>query len=87
VNNELPYLSSKGVGYHIPQAGLKIEDGKLLANAPFIGGEIHYTFSEETPTKEDALWSEPVAIPEDVKVISARYFYDGRESVTTTLRR
>ena len=26
-------------------------------------------------------------IPDDVKVVSARYFYDGRESVTTTLRR
>ena len=87
VNNELPYLSSKGVAYHIPQPGLKIEDGKLLANAPFLGGEIRYNFGEETPTKESALWSEPVAIPEDVKVISARYFYDGRESVTTTLRR
>ena len=87
VNNELPYLSSKGVQYHIPQAGLKIEDGKLVANAPFCGGEIRYNFGEETPTKESTLWSEPVAIPEDVKVISARYFYDGRESVTTTLRR
>lgn len=87
VNNELPYLSSKGVAYHIPQPGLKIEDGKLVANAPFLGGEIRYNFGEETPTKESALWSAPVAIPEDVKVVSARYFYDGRESVTTTLRR
>ena len=87
VNSELPYMSSLGIGYHIPQPGLKIVDGKLVANAPYCGGEIHYTFGEDTPTKKDALWSEPVAIPEDVKVISARYFYDGRESVTTTLRR
>lgn len=87
VNKELPYLSSKKVGYHIAQPGLKIVDGKLEANAPFLGGEIHYTFGEGTPTKKDALWSEPVAVPEDVKVISARYFYDGRQSVTTTLRR
>ena len=87
VNNELPYLSKLGIEYHIAQPGLKIEDGKLVANAPYIGGEIRYNFSEETPTKESTLWSEPVAIPEEVKVISARYFYDGRESVTTTLRR
>ena len=87
VNNELPYLSKLGIEYHIAQPGLKIEDGKLVANAPYIGGEIRYNFGEETPTKESTLWSEPVAIPEEVKVISARYFYDGRESVTTTLRR
>ena len=87
VNHELPYLSTLKVGYHIAQPGLKIEDGKLVANAPYLGGEIRYNFGEETPTKESTLWSEPVAIPEDVKVISARYFYDGRESVTTTLRR
>ena len=87
VNNELPYLSKLGIEYHIAQPGLKIENGKLVANAPYIGGEIRYIFGEETPTKESTLWSEPVAIPEEVKVISARYFYDGRESVTTTLRR
>ena len=87
VNNELPYLSKLGIEYHIAQPGLKIENGKLVANAPYIGGEIRYNFGEETPTKESTLWSEPVAIPEEVKVISARYFYDGRESVTTTLRR
>ena len=87
VNNELPYLSKLGIEYHIAQPGLKIEDGKLVANAPYIGGEIRYIFGEETPTKESTLWSEPIAIPEDVKVISARYFYDGRESVTTTLIR
>ena len=87
VNHELPYLSKLGVEYHIAQPGLKIVDGKLVANAPYLGGEIRYNFGEETPTKESTLWSEPVAIPEEVKVISARYFYDGRESVTTTLRR
>ena len=87
LNHELPYLSTLDVEYHIAQPGLKIVGGKLVANAPYIGGEIRYNFGEETPTKESTLWSEPVAIPEDVKVISARYFYDGRESVTTTLRR
>ena len=87
VNNELPYLEGCDVEYHIPQPGLKIVDGKLLANAPYSGGEIRYNFGEETPTRKSTLWSEPIAIPEDVKVISARYFKDGRESVTTTLRR
>ncbi|MBE6198383.1 MAG: hypothetical protein E7141_06895 [Rikenellaceae bacterium] len=87
VYNELPYLESRGVKYHIAQPGLKIEDGKLIANAPFEGGEIRYTLSEETPTTKSTLWSEPIEIADDVKVISARYFKNGRESVTTTLRR
>ena len=87
VNNELPSLERRGVEYHIPQPGLKIENGKLIANAPFKGGEIRYTLSEQTPTSKSALWSAPVEISDDVKVISARYFKDGRESVTTTLRR
>lgn len=87
VNNELPSLERRGVAYHIPQPGLKIENGKLIANAPFKGGEIRYTLSEQTPTSKSALWSAPVEISDDVKVISARYFKDGRESVTTTLRR
>lgn len=87
VNYELPYLERQGVEYHIPQPGLKFEDGKLVANAPYKGGEIRYTLGEETPTAQSTLWSEPVEISDDVKVVSARYFYDGRESVTTTLRR
>ena len=73
--------------YHIPQPGLKIENGMLVANEPFKGGEVRYTFGEQRPSKQSALWSEPVAVPEEVTVISARYFYAGRESVTTTLRR
>lgn len=87
VNNELPCLERRGVKYHIPQPGLKIEDGKLIANAPFKGGEIRYTLNEQTPTAKSALWSAPIEIADDVKVISARYFKDGRQSVTTTLRR
>lgn len=87
VNNELPYIKSRGIKYYIPQPGLKIENGKLVANAPYKGGEIRYNFGEATPTKESTLWSEPIEIPADVKVVSARYFVDGRESVTTTLRR
>ena len=87
VNNELPYIQSRGIKYYIPQPGLKIVDGKLLANAPYNGGEIRYNFGEETPTTKSTLWSEPIEIPEEVKVISARYFKDGRESATTTLKR
>ena len=87
VNNELPYIQSRGINHHIPQPGLKIEDGKLVANAPYKGGEIRYNFGEATPTMESTLWSEPIEISDDVKVISARYFIDGRASVTTTLRR
>ena len=87
VNNELSYLDSREVQYHIPQPGLKIENGMLVANEPFKGGEVRYTFGEQRPSKQSALWSEPVAVPEEVTVISARYFYAGRESVTTTLRR
>ena len=87
VNNELPILESRGIQYHIPQPGLKIENGKLIANAPFKGGEIRYNIGEETPTMKSTLWSEPIEISDDIKVISARYFKDGRESVTTTLRR
>lgn len=87
VNNELPYLESYNVEYHIPQPGLKFENGKLFANAPYKGGEIRYTLGEETPTTKSTLWSEPIEIGDDVKVVSARYFYNGRESVTTTLRR
>lgn len=87
VNNELPYIKSRGIKYYIPQPGLKIVDGKLVANAPYKGGEIRYNFGEATPTKESTLWSEPIEIPADVKVVSARYFVDDRESVTTTLRR
>jgi hexosaminidase len=87
INNELPHLQRCGVAFHIPQPGLKIEDGKLIANAPYKGGEIRYTLDEQTPTAKSALWSAPIEISDDVKVVSARYFYDGRESVTTTLRR
>ena len=87
VNNELPYIQSCGIKHHIPQPGLKIEDGKLVANAPYKDGEIRYNFGEATPTMESTLWSEPIEISEDVKVISARYFINGRASVTTTLRR
>lgn len=57
-----------GVGYYIPPAGAKIEDGKLFANTRFPGLTIRYTLDGSEPTNESAEYIEPVDVNGDVRI-------------------
>ncbi len=57
-----------GVGYYIPPAGAKIEDGKLFANTRFPGLTIRYTLDGSEPTDESAEYTEPVEVNGDVRI-------------------
>ena len=84
-SRELPLLDRMGYTFRIGQPGLKIEDGKLLANAIYPGVDIRYTLDGSEPDQMSPRWTEPVALTTVPPVIKARAYYLGRESVTTYL--
>lgn len=84
--SELPRLSRKGAKFHVNQPGIIVEDGILKANTCYPGIEVRYTLDGSEPDSSSPLWTEPVAVG-DEKLIKARAYYLGRESVTTFLFR
>ena len=57
-----------GVGYYIPPAGAKIEDGKLFANTRFPGLTIRYTLDGSEPTANSAEYTGPIEVNGDVRL-------------------
>ena len=82
---ELPQLAKRGANFHIGQPGIIAKDGKLLANKQYPGVVIRYTFDGSNPTANSPEWTAPVAIPEGTKLVKAKAFYLGKESVATFL--
>lgn len=83
--HELPFLSQRGVNFHMRQPGVKEEGGKILMNSPYEGAEIRYTFDGTDPDSKSALYTGPVTAPEGTKQVRARLYYLGKESVSTML--
>lgn len=81
---EMPYWASKGINFRLPHPGLELKEGMLYANLPIQGAEVRYTTDGTEPTARSARWETPVKC--DASVIKAKAFYQGRESVSITLR-
>lgn len=84
---ELPMLSSRGYNFHMAQPGIIVKDGKLLANSQYPKAQVRYTLDGSEPTSSSPLWTEPVAVPNGCKLVKAKAFYLGKQSVTTYLFR
>ena len=82
---ELPKLAKRGANFHIGQPGIIVKDGKLHANKQYPGVVIRYTLDGSNPTENSPEWTEPIAIPSDTKLVKAKAFYLGKESVSTFL--
>jgi len=63
----LDYLAG-GVGYYIPPAGAKIENGQLFANTGFPGLSIRYTLDGSEPTEKSPEYTEPIKVNGDVRL-------------------
>lgn len=81
---ELPLMKAKGYNFRVGMPGIKIEGGKLMANAQYPGTVIRYTLDGSEPTHESAMWTAPVKVSK-YTVIKAKAFYLGKESLTTYL--
>lgn len=84
--NELPRLNRKGANFHLNQPGIIVENGVLKANACYPGVVVRYTLDGSEPTATSPIWVAPVLCG-DAKVVKAKSFYLGKESVTTFLFR
>lgn len=81
---ELPRLAYEGANFRLSQPGIIVRDGMLLANSAVPNVEIRYTLDGSEPTSESILWEAPIAVS-NAKLIKAKSFYLGKESVTTRL--
>jgi hexosaminidase len=80
---ELPRLAKIKVNFRVAQPGIKITDGLLYANTSIPNAAIYYTTDGTEPTEQSAKWTEPIAC--NAKLIKAKTFYLGKQSVTTRL--
>ena len=80
---ELPRLAKKNINFRIEQPGIIIKDGLLYANTSISNAVIYYTTDGTEPTSKSSVWTEPVAC--DAKLVKAKTFYLGKQSVTTRL--
>ncbi|GAB4038776.1 family 20 glycosylhydrolase [Spirosoma gilvum] len=82
---ELPRLDSVhgGANYRIPNAGMILRDGKVLANTQFPGFQIRYTTDGSEPTRNSSLYTTPLPAKGLIKL---RVFNrQGRGSKTTEI--
>lgn len=81
---EYPYLIHSGVNVRLPHVGLCVIDGRLYANSPLSSAVIRYTTDGSEPGTQSTVWRGPVVYPAG-RVVKARLYYLGKESVTTVL--
>lgn len=81
---EFPYLTAKGVNYHLPSPGMIVKEGKLMINGRVEGAEIRYTVDGSEPTKTSPLWEAPLDCPSGI--IKAKLFYLDKESNATVIK-
>ena len=81
----LPVLDSQKIEWHLRMPGVIVENGKILMNTPYEGGEIRYTLDGTEPSATSALYTGEIPLPDGVNEIRARYYYDGKESLTSLL--
>ena len=81
---ELPRLARHSVDFHVNQPGIIVENGKLKANTCYPGMTVRYTLDGSDPGENSPVWKAPVSIG-NAKLIKARAYYLGHESVATYL--
>lgn len=79
---ELPRLANKNVNFRLSQVGIRVADGKLYCNSVYPNTEIRYTIDGTEPNPNSTLWNSQIDC--DAKIIKAKQYYNGKESVTTT---
>ncbi len=77
-------MLAKGYNFRIGMPGVKVVDGKLVTNTQYPGMLVRYTTDGTEPSYESPIWTAPVAVG-DYKVIKAKAYYLGKESLTTYL--
>lgn len=83
VLHEFPRLNRQKVVFRLAQPGLKLEGGKLYANTSISGAQVRYTIDGSEPTMYSEQWIKPITC--ESKIVKAKTFYLGKESVTTTI--
>jgi hexosaminidase len=67
-----------GIHFDLPKPGAIIKQGLLHARQQFPGLKIHYTLNDKEPTTKDPVFLDPIAIPENTKVILRVFDLEGR---------
>lgn len=82
----LPALKARGCNFRIGQPGIVVRDGRLFANTQYPGVVVRYTLDGSEPTAASPAWRLPVNVG-SARVVKAKAFYLGKESLTSYLFR
>ena len=77
----LPQLAQNQRNFHIQQPGIKVLNGQILINQVMDNATVLYSIDDA----EWLVYSQPVLLPQQAKVIKAKVIYLGKESNTTWL--
>lgn len=83
---EMPAWAKEDINFRLPLPGLRMKDGNLYANVAIDGAEIRYTTDGTEPTAQSALWQAPVKCDASA-VIKAKTLYQGKESLSITMKK
>ncbi len=82
---ELPLLNRRGYSFRIPQPGIVVRDGRLLANTQYPSGlTVRYTTDGSEPTLDSPVWTAPVPLPAGTNLVKAKAYYSPTLSSVTT---
>lgn len=87
VNAEMPVWDKLAFNFHVAQPGIRLENDKIVMNAPYPDVEIRYTLDGTEPTADSRLYNGQIET--DSREIRARAFMPqyNKESLTTILLR
>lgn len=90
VGKELPKLAAEGINFHLRQPGLKVVDGKLVANSPYEGGIVRVSLDGTNPTEQSQQLNPDASIDlasfPEAKEARAILWYAGKPSLVTVLK-
>ena len=84
-SRELPFWQAQGYNFHVGQPGIKIVQGNVVMNAPYLeAAQIRYTTDGSEPTSESQLYTAPFRYNPAMK-LRAKAFVGAKESMTTVV--
>lgn len=81
---QLERLAARGIGYRMPEAAARVEQGKVVIVPPFADADVRYTLDGTEPAADAARWAgQPLAVEHPADFRTRAFGPGGRTSLVT----